>query len=148
MRQSLVFAVTAIVLSACGASGPTVANPTAGAAESVHAETKLAAVMVRADWCASCKILEPKVLDVRQNQQLEGLTHIVMDYTGRDRRDLFAQADAAGVGKAMRDEFADEVITGMLYLVDVDDQNIIGDVRNPTSQEEIEALIERKLRET
>lgn len=144
-RSFVLTTIAAVLLVACGSPAPLTANPTSGAADAIHAQTKLAAVMVRADWCASCKILEPKVLNVRQEQRLDGLTHIVLDHTERNARDLYAQADAAGVGKAMREEFAEEIITGMLYLVDVDDQRIVGDARNPTTEAEIKALIARKL---
>lgn len=146
MKLTHLLAVAFITaLTACNPSSSI--EPYSGAVDAVAPDTRLAAVMVRADWCASCKILEPKILEIRNTQMLEGLAHIVIDYTERNTRDLLGQADAAGVGPAMRKEFSDEVITGMLYLVDIDDQKVIGDARQSATPEQIKSLIRRKLRE-
>lgn len=144
MKWSAIFVVLAMLVTGCSQSSP-VAEPRLGAVEAVQPDTKLAAVMVRADWCPTCKVIEPKVLAARADQQLDGVAHIVIDYTERDDRDFYAQADAAGVGRAMRREFSDGIYTGMLYVVDVDSQKIVGDARNPTTTEKITALLERKL---
>ena len=101
----------------------------------------LAAVLIYADWCSSCKILEPKIKEAKAAGAFEGVDYIVLDYTGRDAQAMFAAADAAGVGGAVRAHLAEDVFTGWLLLVDRDDARVIGKVTKSLTANEISGAV-------
>jgi len=107
-------------------------------ADAVVAEaTPLAAVLVFAEWCPSCKVLDPKVEAARASIDEEDVSFVLLDYTDRDAEDFFRQADAAGVGESMRGLFADGVKTGQLLLVDVDSQSVLDTITREAGASEI-----------
>ncbi len=125
-------AIAALTLGACSqAEAPTIKTPSASsvtaAAQSIVG-TKTKAVLVYADWCSSCKILDPNIEKAKTMGAIPGLEFVTLDYTAKDEAAFYAQADAAGVGKAMRDFLAGTVKTGQLVLVDIDDQAVRGTV--------------------
>ena len=104
-------------------------------------DARLAAVFIYADWCGSCKKLDPKIKAAKARNDFADTSFITLDYTERDQDAVFHAADVAGVGAPIRAFFADEMTTGLLLLVDLDDQTIVGDLRKRLSVEEIEAAI-------
>ncbi len=104
-------------------------------------EARLAAVLSYADWCASCQVLDPKLEEVRAAGPIEGVRFVRLDYTDRTSANYFAQADEAGVGSAVRGHFQRGVRTGMLLLIDLDDGEVVGDVRRTATVEEIQAAL-------
>ena len=86
---------------------------------------KTTAVLIYADWCGSCKILDPKVKEARGLGDIAGLDFVVLDYTEKNVDDFYAQAEAAGVGKAVTQYLGGTIKTGQLVLVDMDDQKVI-----------------------
>lgn len=125
-------AILAITLGACSqaeapaVNAPTVPMVTDTAQNIVGTKTK--AVLVHADWCGSCKVLDPNIQKVKAMGSLPGLEFVTLDYTAKDESAFYAQADAAGVGEALRDYLAGRVSTGQLVLVDMDDQTVRGTV--------------------
>lgn len=104
-------------------------------------DARLAAVKIYADWCSSCKVLDPKVDAVRSNNTFPATSFITLDYTSRDKELLLEAADAAGVGAPIRAQFESGVTTGILLLVDLDDQSIVADLRKELSEAEMAAAI-------
>ncbi len=108
-------------------------------------DTRTKAVLVYADWCGSCKILDPKIKDVRaalgENNTLPGLEFVTIDYTDKSPANLYAQADALGVGEAVRSYHNGNVTTGVLLLVDVNDQRVIGTVTKDYGNLEIKSAL-------
>ncbi len=146
MRTALIAGLAGLA-AAC--SQATDATPTSNThiASTLDEDTKIAAVLIRADWCASCKVIEPKVEALRARGDIDGVQHITLDYTTRDDAAFFAAADAAGVGEAMRREFADEIITGEVILVDVNEHLAVADLRKSMSEDRMEEIIRIKLGE-
>lgn len=143
-------AATALVLLGLGAcsSEPAVsvdeatsARAAAAVVTRVSEDTRLAAVLVRADWCSSCKIIEPKLALVRAANSIDGLQHVTLDYTDRKKDAFFATADAAGIGPAIRAHLGDDVTTGIVLLVDLGDMKIVGDLRKELSDAELAAAM-------
>ena len=127
MKHLLIAAVAALALTACGNSsseGPTVKNTVTNAANA-SMETKTKAVLVYADWCASCKVLDPAVTKAQSMGPLPGVEFIVLDYTDKNKSNFYGHAEAAGVETAIRTFMGDAVKTGQLLLVDVDDEKVI-----------------------
>ncbi len=138
-RQSLLasLAVIAVISHGCAAEN----SGTAKTADAVVEDANLAAVLVYADWCSSCKILDPKLTAARENEEFPGVSFVTIDYTDRDVAGLFEQADAKGIGPAIRAYLADEVFTGWLLLVDLDDNRVVGQVVKSMEPEEIAGAI-------
>lgn len=135
----LIALAAAVLLAAC--SGEPAAGTKAVSAPAVTEETKLAAVLSYADWCTSCKILDPKLKAVQAGEPIEGVGYVTLDYTDRNKDAFFAAADAAGVGAAVRDFYAEEIKTGILLLINMETGDIVGDVRKTMSENEIRASL-------
>ncbi len=136
VRRTNVFHVFALI-AALFISGQIYKSETVQAEETA----RLAAVLVYADWCGSCKVLDPKVKEAQAAELGDGISFITLDYTARDADAFFAAADNAGVGEAVRAELGDTVKTGVLLLVDVDDKRVVGKVLKTMSVEEIVAAL-------
>lgn len=130
-RPTTALAVSAI-FSACLAVTPIVA-PGAAADE----PTRLTAVLVYADWCASCQVLDPIVEAVKAGDAIDGVTMITLDYTDRDDGQFYEAADAAHVDEALESFMGERIKTGQLLLVDMDDERVVAKVTKDFSAEQI-----------
>jgi len=128
-----VLALLAAPIAACTQSYESTLKADAAITEAAP----VAAVLVFAEWCPSCKVLDPKVEAARTMVSEEDVSFVLLDYTGRDTDDFFRQADAAGVGESMRGLFADGVKTGQLLLVDVDSQSVLDTITREAGASEI-----------
>ena len=136
----LIFAASAAAfMAACSpASVPTSER----AAVTAPAEdTRILAVLSYADWCGSCKALDPKVKAVQAANAFDGVAFATIDYTSRDADAFFADAETLGVGEAMRTTFAEKIKTGKLYLVDLDSGDVIATVDKSMDEAAIKATI-------
>jgi len=111
-----------LALGACS-KAPTTDNSASNAVTQVMSEanidTKVVAVMTYADWCGSCKILDPKIKAMQAAMEKQGVEFVKLDYTDKNADDFFAQAEAAGVEEAIRTALDGNIKTGRLYLVPV-----------------------------
>ena len=108
---------------------------------SVTEDTKVAAVIMYADWCSSCKALDPKLQAVRARGDIDGVEYIVLDYTNKDIDGLMTAADAAGVGVAVRNRFGGVIRTGSMLLVNARTNELLGEITYKLSEDEIETAI-------
>ena len=132
-------AAAATALAACG---QTAVPASERAAVTAPAEdTKVLAVLSYADWCGSCKALDPKVKAVQAANAFEGVEFATIDYTSRDMDAFFADAETLGVTAAMRATFPDKVKTGRLYLINLDSGDVIGTVDKSMDDAAITAAI-------
>ena len=128
-------------------TAPKPAEPSSaiGGSDYAASDVRTKAVLVYADWCGSCKILEPKLKMVRtalgEHNKMPGLEFVTIDYTDKNKEDLFAQADAVGVGKAVRNYLGGTVSTGVLLLVDLDDERVVGTVTKDFGNLEIKSAL-------
>ncbi|MEM9168381.1 MAG: hypothetical protein AAGC56_01905 [Pseudomonadota bacterium] len=132
MRVAFIF-LAALLVAACS-------NETAGAAKAPAdygpEDAKLKAVLMYADWCPSCRALDPKLAAVRA-LQIDGVRYVTLDYTRKDVDAVLAAADAAGVGPAIRDRFERKIKTGLVLLVDADAMTIVGEIDRSLSVDDI-----------
>ena len=147
--RKLLLSTAFILLAACSSEKAetvqTVEVKSTSAKEAMMVATedsRLVAVLSYADWCSSCKILEPKVETVQASGAVEGVSFLTLDYTDRDVEAIFAAADAAGVGEAVRAHFAQSVTTGIMLLVDRDDKKVVSVVKKEMTNDEIAAAIQ------
>ena len=97
--------------------------------------------MSYADWCGSCKALDPKVKAVHASNQFTGVEFATIDYTSRDADAFFADAETLGVAAAMRATFPDKIKTGRLYLIDLDTGAVISSIDKSMDEAAISAAI-------
>jgi len=90
---------------------------------------KTKAVLVYADWCGSCKVLDPKIEKVKSMGKIPGVEFVVLDYTAKEADAFYADAKAAGVEAALRAHLDGTIKTGQLLLIDIDDQTVRGTVK-------------------
>ena len=91
-------------------------------------ETRILAVLSYADWCGSCKALDPKVKAVQAANTFSGVEFATIDYTSRNKDAFYADAETLGIGDTMRATFGDKIKTGRLYLVDLNTGEVVSTV--------------------
>ena len=133
---ALAIGVSLLSLSAC--SQPV--KSTLEASLQAEQGDAVAAVLIFAEWCPSCKVLDPKVEAARASEDWSGVSFVLLDFTDKNSARLFEAADAAGVGPAIRKELAGGVRTGQLILVDLEDQVAVDRLTKDLS---VEAISER-----
>lgn len=139
MRNAIIVGLTVSVLTlgACsGAETPPVNTDALKEAAQVM-DGKTRAVLIYADWCGSCKVLDPKIKQARSMGDVPGLDYITLDYTNKNVENFYAQAEAAGVQNAVKTYLDGTIKTGMLLLIDVDDDKVIGKVTKELDPNEI-----------
>ena len=136
----LFIAASAVALmAACGQAAVPASERAAVTAPAE--DTKLLAVLSYADWCGSCKALDPKVKAVQAANSFDGVEFATIDYTSRDSDAFFADAETLGVAGAMRATFPDKVKTGRLYLVNLDSGEVVGTVDKSMDEAAITSAI-------
>lgn len=144
MFKKIILATAPVLLIACsGADVPdtsAITDTAAAATKTMEAmkdkvtdvaamTAKTKAVLVYADWCGSCKVLDPKIEKVKSMGAIPGVEFVVLDYTAKDADAFYASAKAAGVEAALRTHLEGTIKTGQLLLVDMDDQTVRGVVK-------------------
>jgi len=144
--QTALAASAALLIACSGADTPEVnTSSVTETAKTVndHAamETKTKAVLIYADWCGSCKVLDPKIEAVKASfgdaGTMPGLEFVTLNYTDKNVENFYAQAEAAGVTDAVKAFLDGTVKTGQLLLVDMDDQTVVGKVTKTFEAAEI-----------
>ena len=147
MKKLIVTAAFALVAACSNQDANTSAQTTAkeisaastdaAVALSPVADAEIIAVLIRADWCSSCKIIEPKLAVAKADGPISGLAHITLDYTDRDKNAFFANAKDAGVSDAVRSHLGGDDKTGIILLVDRKRGDVVADLRKKLSADEI-----------
>ncbi|MEM9738388.1 MAG: hypothetical protein AAF829_00840 [Pseudomonadota bacterium] len=106
-------------------------------------DARIVAALSYADWCSSCRALDPKITEARADGDPEGVHFVVLDYSSRDADAFFAGADTAGIGEALRGHYADGVKTGRMILVDLEAGTVVGEISKDMSVAEIRTALDR-----
>jgi thiol-disulfide isomerase/thioredoxin len=141
--KTFLFTAAIAALSACSQAPSTEApkqmaekmKDAAPMAASMAAKT--AGVLIYADWCGSCKVLDPKIQKVQSMGDMPGLKFVTLDYSDKDADAFYAQAEAAGVGDAVKSYLDGTIKTGQFLLVDLDDQKVLSKVTKTFEPAEI-----------
>jgi thiol-disulfide isomerase/thioredoxin len=109
----------------------------------IHAATpsspKLFGVLMYADWCNSCKVLDPKLQSVKQEFEQSGILFIRFDLTNeRTTHQSGMLAQALGMGELF-DKNAGK--TGYLALVDRATGRTVEKITKTQSEQEIRAIL-------
>lgn len=139
--------ISALALMGCSqAEAPKDNNGKVKVMETQALTTKTKAVLIYADWCGSCKVLDPKIKQVQALGPMPGLQYVTLDYTAKDADDFYAQAEAAGVGDAVKTYLDGTIKTGQLLLVDLDDQKVISKVTKTSEPKAIVTALRDAIR--
>ena len=85
MKKLLIASFTALLLTGCGnASAPGSTLKEAVADSEAIRNDKMKAVLVYADWCSSCKVLDPAIMKARDLSPMPGVEFVVLDYTEKN----------------------------------------------------------------
>ncbi len=116
-------------------------------AEAAMAEERprLVAAMFRSSWCGACRILEPRVDDVRENYTDARMEFIRFDFTLGRRGGLREKAEEAGIAD-LYDQL--EGRTGFLVLMDRDSGQIFEIITTDYDRDNIAAAFDRWLQVT
>ena len=142
MKQLItsIFVLTALGMTACSQAN-TLQTESSKAVNTVEVKTK--AVLIYADWCGSCKILDPKIKAIQSSVTIPGLDFVTLDYSDKNADNFYEQAEAAGVGDAIKTYLAGTIKTGQLVLVDVDDQKVLSKVTKTFEPADITAALKK-----
>ncbi len=138
MRLILAATIAALVSACSQASVPASerAPVTAPAADA-----RVLAVLSYADWCGSCKALDPKVQAVQAANRFDGVAFAKIDFTSRSAEAFHADAETLGIGETMRATFGDKIKTGRLYLINLDTGEVISTIDKSMDEAAITAAI-------
>ena len=138
MRLFLLATATTLI-AACGQASVPAAERDAVTAPAE--DVRILAVLSYADWCGSCKTLDPKVKAVQAANTFDGVAFATIDYTSRSDEAFFADAETLGIGDTLRATFADKIKTGRLYLVNLDTGEVVSTVDKSMDEAAIAAAI-------
>lgn len=117
-----------------------------GAAEAdVPAETsepRLVAAMFRSSWCSACRIIEPRVEDVRAEYEDAAVDWVKFDFTLGRRGGLRELAEAEGL-LPIYDEAAGS--TGFMLLIDRDTGQVFEMITMDYGRDQIREALDRWL---
>jgi len=135
----LLFAATAAAFLAACSGGDQKPTTEVSTSEAVAEDTRIAAVLIHADWCSSCKIIEPKLATVKAKGEIKGLQHLAINYTDRDKDAFYANAEKLGLANPIRTHLDGGVKTGIILLIDTSSNEIVADLRKELTEEELHA---------
>ena len=145
--KTLIISVASMAIIGLGACSQASAPETTQAAKTpavqdanVNVRTK--AVLVYADWCGSCKVLDPKVQKLKAAGAVSGIDYVTLDYTDKNDANFFASAEAAGVGPAVKAHLSEKVKTGQLLLIDMDDQKVVDTITKTADYADMVSMLQ------
>ena len=111
-------------------------------AETMEERPRLVAAMFRSSWCGACRILEPRVDDVREDYQDAAVEFIRFDFTLGRRAGLRERAEEAGISEVFLEL---EGRTGFMLLIDRDTGQVFEAVTTDHNRDNIRAALDRWL---
>ena len=115
---------------------------TAAQAEAVDERPRLVAAMFRSSWCASCRIIEPRIEDVREDYEDAAVEFIRFDCTLGRRGGLRERAEEAGISEVFLEL---EGRTGFMLLIDRETGQVFEAVTTAYDRDNIRAALDRWL---
>lgn len=109
---------------------------------SVQAEqtAKAYSLFYAADWCTSCKILEPKLTAVKPSFNGKPIEFLRIDLTNSETAEAsLLKAQALGLGDIARQNAK---ATGYVLLVNADSKQIVGRIYSSQSEQQIKQKLQ------
>lgn len=111
-------------------------------AQAVEDRPRLVAAMFRASWCTQCRILEPRIEDVRPAYEDAAMEFVRFDFTLGRRSRVRDRAVEAGI-EAVYDQLEGRV--GFLVLMDRESGQVFEIITTNYDRENIAAAFDRWL---
>ena len=99
------------------------------------------AVAYHADWCGSCKVLAPKMDEVKvalPKEVAEKIEFVKFDFTDDATKET---SKTMAEGKGLLDLYLNDAKTGQVKLVDIESGNVLGTIKKDLSVEEINGAL-------
>lgn len=119
--------------------------PVQSQAETAMAKPALYAVAFHADWCGSCKVLEPQVIKARGKSDLDNqnVLFVTLDLTDKTTRHQSGlMADALGIGDFYKENNGK---TGFVLLVNSATGEMLGKLSKEMDSNQISSMIQEKI---
>ncbi|MBR9825763.1 MAG: hypothetical protein GYB36_08175 [Alphaproteobacteria bacterium] len=111
-------------------------------AEAVEERPRLVAALFRSSWCGACRIIEPRIEDVREDYEDAAMEFVRFDFTLGRRDSLRETALEAGIAE-LYDQL--EGRTGFLVLMDRETGQVFEIITTNYNRENIAAAFDRWL---
>ncbi len=111
-------------------------------AEIVEERPRLVAALFRSSWCGACRIIEPRIEDVREDYEGAAMEFVRFDFTLGRRENLRERAREAGI-EDLYDQL--EGRTGFLVLMDRDSGQVFEIITTNYNRENIASAFDRWL---
>lgn len=141
MRRMIAFGLTALLVG-IAAAGLSQLSARADSAAQASAKPKVVGMLFYADWCNSCKVLEPKLQGVKQDFKGTGVLFSRFDLT-----DDFTKEQSALFASLLgwSNIYEDNQATGFMLLVDPKSKRVLGRLTKAQSPDELRAGIRQAL---
>lgn len=135
--------LVAVALAPLTAFTPLVAQAGAPKAAGPVGEPDVLALVFTAEWCAACKVLDPKLRAARTSLDEEAVRFVILDQTNADaRREATASAREGGFADVYA---AHEGKTGFVLLLDADSKEILDRITSSDSEAQIRQKVRRAI---
>ena len=132
----------AFILTSPGCQNTQTATDDTTALHEQAQNAEIVLVLMRADWCAQCRVLGNKLDEVMPGLEDEPVKLVVADLTDIHNPAGKAVLEAEGLGKLYE---SNRGKTGILYLIDAETGEIYDRVYSRSTVEQIRKDIERAL---
>ena len=100
---------------------------------------KVLAVMFHADWCSTCKVLEPKINQVKRDFQNQPVLFTQFDLTDDFTKDQAARyAALLGLEDLYRENSNK---TGFMFLIEWPSKRVLGKITKEKTPEQIKSML-------
>lgn len=118
------------------------ARPSGARAEAARSP-RVIALTFYADWCAACKVVEPRLKESLENFSDQPLLTVKLDKTDRDSKQAEYMLAALGLGELWKEHAGK---TGYVLLVDAESKRVVDTITRAHDTEAITSKMRRSIR--
>ena len=108
----------------------------------VATEPRLVAAMFRSSWCSACRVIQPRIEDVRAEYEDAAIDWVKFDFTLGRRDSLREMAEAEGLASIYNEAAGS---TGFMLLIDRDTNQVFEMITMDYGRDQIREALDRWL---